>query len=380
MPAGLWNLRSNSLRAAERTSTSEKKISLRVFFAVDALFTILTMYRTDTLLTFSFPMGRLLGVPLRLSFLMPVVVIALMWRMQDVVFGAITSAVLLLSLLGHEIAHLLIARRNDSAPGIVVLWPLGGMFEGGSRLTFRESLVQSLAGPLVNAAVAVGCGWQLHELGLLGNLLNPFEVFSIGSQLTLAENCLRAAFLVNYCLALFNLVPVRPLDAGQIASSFLNLRFVESETHDLMLRIGLVVSLFGILAGFVFDISSLVALSSFLLVLHIHQVSQWTPPAEPDDSFMGYDFSEGYTSLNRTEFSDREGEDEDSSFGILERWKTRRDDERAVRESEVREMDEQQLDVILEKLHTEGRDSLSAPELAILNRVSARLRQRNAQQ
>ena len=35
---------------------------------------------------------------------------------------------------------------------------------------------------------------------------------------------------------------------------------------------------------------------------------------------------------------------EDSSFGILERWKSRRDVERVVRESEVREMDEQQLD------------------------------------
>jgi hypothetical protein len=94
---------------------------------------------------------------------------------------------------------------------------------------------------------------------------------------------------------------------------------------------------------------------------------------------MGYDFSEGYTSLNRAEFSDGESQDEDSSFGILERWKSRRDDERAVRESEVREMDEQQLDIILEKLHTEGREALSDRELAILNRVSARLRQRNTQ-
>lgn len=321
-----------------------------------------------------------MGVPLRLSFLMPVVAVALMWRMQDVFFGAITSAILLLSLLGHEIAHLLVARRNDFLPGVVVLWPLGGMSEGDSRLSFRESLTQSLAGPLMNAAVAAGCGWRLHELGLLGNLWNPFEIFSVGSELTLAENCLRVTFLINYCLTLFNLIPVRPLDAGQVASSFLNLRFVESETHDLMLRIGLVVSLFGILAGFVFDISSLVALSAFLLILHIHQVSQWTPPPEPDDSFLGYDFSEGYTSLNRTDFAERETEDEDSGFGILERWKTRRDDERAVRESEVREMDEQQLDIILEKLHTEGRDSLSVRELAILNRVSARLRQRNAQQ
>lgn len=344
------------------------------------MFTIYIMYRTDSLLTFSFPMGRLMGVPLRLSFLMPVVAVALMWRMQDVFFGAITSTILLLSLLLHKIAHLLVARLNYSAPDIVVLWPLGGMSDGGLKLTFRESLLQSLAGPLVNAAVAIGCGWRLQELGLLDSLLNPFEMFSIAPQLTLADNCLRVTFLINYCLTLFNLIPVRPLDAGQIAASFLNLRFVESETHDLMLRIGLVVSLFGILAGFVFDVSSLVALSAFLLVLHIHQVTQWRPRSELDDTFMGYDFSEGYTSLNRTEYSDRESHDEDSGFGILERWKSRRDDERAVRESEVRELDEQQLDTILEKLHTDGRESLSARELAILNRVSARLRQRNIQQ
>ena len=63
------------------------------------MFTIPFMYATDSLLTFSFPMGRLLGVPLRLSFLMPVVVVALMWRLQDPIFGLVTGMILLVSLL-----------------------------------------------------------------------------------------------------------------------------------------------------------------------------------------------------------------------------------------------------------------------------------------
>lgn len=340
------------------------------------------MYQTDSLLTFSFPMGRLMGVPLRLSFLMPVVVVALMWRLGDVAFGAIASAILLLSLLLHEVAHLVMARRARCRPATVVLWPLGGMQTTHARQSFRECLSISAAGPLLNLAVAAGCGWQLQRLGLLRDLLNPFVMFDLGASENLAHNCLRMTFVVNFYLGIFNLIPVRPLDGGQAFSAFLNLRFVEIETRDLMLRIGLVVSLFGILSGFVFDMSSLVALSAFLLILHIHEVTQLSPPEERDDSFMGYDFSEGYTSLGRRDETEslREIEDEESRAGIVERWKTRREEEREQRELREQELEEQQLDRILAKLHTDGRESLTVRELSVLNRVSARLRQRNVQE
>jgi Zn-dependent protease len=339
------------------------------------------MYPTDSLLTFSFPMGRLLGVPLRLSFLMPVVAVALMWRMHDIVFGAVAGAIMLLSLLLHEVAHLLMARRAGCLPDTVVIWPLGGLPSGQSRMTFSECVAVFIAGPFVNLSIAIGCAVALHRLDLLSGLWNPFAVFDPRASDDFSHNCLRLVFLVNYCLAIFNLIPVRPLDAGQIFSAFLNLRFVEMETRDLMLRIGLVASLFGILAGFVFDVSTLVALSAFLLVLHIHEVSQWTPAPTPaaDNSFMGYDFSEGYTSLDRTEDHKAVEEEEDPAFGILDRWKARREEERSQRELEERQQDEEQLDLILEKLHTQGRDSLTSREINLLNRVSARLRQRNIQ-
>lgn len=339
------------------------------------------MYQTHSLLTFSFPVGRLLGVPLRLSFLMPVVAVALMWRMSDIIYGAIASAILLLSLLLHEMAHLLVARHHHCLPSAVVLWPLGGMQSGRSRLTFREAMAISFAGPLLNLVVAAVCGWQLHQLDLLRDMLNPFAMFDLAASRELSHNCLRMVFLANYCLCLFNLIPVRPLDGGEAFQSFLGLRFVEMETRDLMLRIGLVVSLFGILSGFVFDVSSLVALSSFLLVLHLHDMIEWsTPPATTNDTFLGYDFSEGYTSLNRTDEQNSDDEVEEAAYGILDRWKARREDERLIRESEERELEEQQLDRILEKVHTDGRDSLTVRELTILNRVSARLRQKHTQE
>jgi stage IV sporulation protein FB len=336
------------------------------------------MYPNNSLLTFSFPLGRLMGVPLRLSFLMPVVVGALMWRLGSPVYGAAGGVIILFSLLAHETAHLWAARRSGVVPGVVVLWPLGGMQSHQLRLSFRESCLVSAAGPVSNFLIAVFCGWQLDQQGLLHGLLNPFGTFEISPTDSFSSACLRIAFVTNYCLVLFNLIPVRPLDAGQILSDFLNLRFMEMETRDLMLRTGLVVSLVGIVGGFVFDVSGLVALSSFLLVLHIHELSQWVQPQERDESFMGYDFSEGYTSLDRDEELNRtDDDDEESGFGILDRWKARREEERLQRESEEREHEALELDRILEKLHTEGRDSLTTRELSILNRVSARLRQRN---
>jgi stage IV sporulation protein FB len=318
------------------------------------------MYATDSFLTFSFPIGRLLGVPLRLSFLIPVVVVAAMWRLGDPVFGIMVGMILLLSLLLHEVAHLFVARQLDHSPGTIVLWPLGGMSSAAPPSVFRGGMLLAFAGPLVNFIIAGVSGWELHRTGQLNGLLNPFGTFDLKGTGDISASCLMAVFVINWCVGLFNLVPVRPLDAGQALLTFLQLRFVEAEARDLMLRIGLIVSLVGILAGFVFDISSLVALSAFLLVLHIQEATRWFQPHESDESFMGYDFSEGYTSLDRNENNEVE--------------------ERARRDADERQAEVEQVDLILEKLHTQGRGALTYREISLLNRVSARLRHRNTQE
>ncbi|MBL8809205.1 MAG: site-2 protease family protein [Planctomycetaceae bacterium] len=341
------------------------------------------MTPTDGLLTFSFPMGRLLGVPLRLSFLMPVVVVALMWRLQDPALGAIAGVILLLSLLLHECTRLFVYRRYGQHPGSIVLWPLGGMYSAQTYCDFGGSMLCALVPPAANLAVAATSGWVLYQHQQLFDLLNPFAVLDLRGSHGLPDACLRTLFVVNWCLGILNLIPVRPLDGGQALQAFFNLRFAEQESSDLLLRIGLVASLFGILAGFVFDISSLVALSSFLLVLHIHDATRWVPPTDMpdmDESFLGYDFSEGYTSLNRSQQELTEEFQRGSSDSILERWRVRREEEKQRKEMDEQEADDAELDSILEKLHSHGRSALSPRELNILDRVSARLRQRKVGQ
>ncbi len=116
-----------------------------------------------------------------------------------------------------------------------------------------------------------------------------------------------------------------------------------------------------------FNVSAITALSAFILILHIHEVMTAEPPAAEDHSFLGYDFSEGYTSLERSveggleseDDADRADRDEAVRTGILERWKSRREEERQRKESEQQEVENQQLDEILAKLHEQGRDALS---------------------
>jgi hypothetical protein len=62
----------------------------------------------------------------------------------------------------------------------------------------------------------------------------------------------------------------------------------------------------------------------------------------------------------------------------MDRWKTRREEERRRRDEENRQREAQQVDEILEKLHQNGRESLSTTELRLLDQFSERLRQRNS--
>jgi hypothetical protein len=55
---------------------------------------------------------------------------------------------------------------------------------------------------------------------------------------------------------------------------------------------------------------------------------------------------------------------------MLGRWRIRR----AIKVERGEASDERNLDAVLEKLHTQGRDSLSAAERSLLSRVSRRLR------
>ena len=109
------------------------------------------------------------------------------------------------------------------------------------------------------------------------------------------------------------------------------------------------------------------------LYLYFHASWQWKGAGdeEGDDELFGYDFSQGYTSLERTFHTPPR-----KSPGLLRQWLDSRREARLARQQRTEEEDDRRVDEVLARLHEVGRDGLSDDDRALLDRVSARYRNR----
>ena len=334
------------------------------------------MEAADSLFSFAVPLGRFMGTRLKVSVLMLIAVLAVVWRVQSFTTTVMFAAVLFLSVCISEFTHLWMAHRAGLRCPERILWPLGALYGESPRSTLLQV---SAAGPLVHFLVAVVAACQLENRQEILSLLNPAQCWSAMQSANMTTLLLRLSFQINAAIAIVSLIPVRPLACGYVLQSFLSRRFPEIAVRDLLLRSGLVLSIFGLLAGFVFDLSGFAALSAFLLLLHVQEAVHWFRPAPPERSFDSDRYADSYKDLERSEselddFAD--GED-DIPGSVIDRWKNRRESERDRREREVERLEQDELDRVLEKLHLLGREALSTAELHLLNRVSARLRHKN---
>jgi stage IV sporulation protein FB len=90
-----------------------------------------------------------------------------------------------------------------------------------------------------------------------------------------------------------------------------------------------------------------------------------------DGDLMGYDFSQGYTSLERSGDGPRRREP-----NLVQKWLERRREEKRRRAREIEEEEERRVDEILARVKDVGLEALSPEERALLHRVSERYRNR----
>lgn len=111
----------------------------------------------------------------------------------------------------HEFGHALACRQVGGSADHIVLWPLGGVAYVNPPQRPGATLWSIAAGPLVNVALWV----ILSGIGLL----------SRGSAWLAASPdlhaLLRSIFVINLGLLIFNILPIYPLDGGQILRSLL---------------------------------------------------------------------------------------------------------------------------------------------------------------
>lgn len=170
----------------------------------------------------SIRLGRILGVPLSMNLGVLVIGALLAWSLASVVLpngapglagsvywsvGAIGAVLFLASLLAHEMAHAVVARRNDVAVTGITLWLFGGFaqFENEPATPGAEFRITA-AGPATSlglGALFVGAWAGLSALGA------P-EVYS---------TMFGWLGLINLFLGVFNLLPGAPLDGGRILAA-----------------------------------------------------------------------------------------------------------------------------------------------------------------
>ena len=88
---------------------------------------------------------------------------------------------------------------------------------------------------------------------------------------------------------------------------------------------------------------------------------------------FGYDFSQGYTSLERDQTTATPPRRRQSWW---QRWRQSRAARKMQREQEVREAEERRMDELLEKVQRNGITALTEEERRFLKRVSDRYRNR----
>ncbi len=127
------------------------------------------------------------------------------------VFLAFTILLLLAdSLLVHEFAHVLTARRFKVGTRRVILIPFGAVAELESPLSAPGEFWMALAGPLASFCIA---GMLALAHSLAGVLLRSYS-YDLGMVL-------RLGVTLNLMLGLFNLLPCFPMDGGRILRSLL---------------------------------------------------------------------------------------------------------------------------------------------------------------
>jgi Zn-dependent protease len=171
-------------------------------------------------------LGRVFGIPLRLNYTWFIIFALVTFTLvlyvldqnypieQRIIWGILTSLLFFASIITHELAHSILAIRNNIPVKEITLFVFGGVSQITKETTHpRAELSIAIVGPLTSLALA-GIFYGLHLL-------------LASTQQDLAASSMGWLAWINVLLAVFNLIPGFPLDGGRIFRAL-----VWQRTHD----------------------------------------------------------------------------------------------------------------------------------------------------
>jgi len=306
-------------------------------------------------------------------------------------FTALTSLIILLASVAlHELGHLFFVAKNHCHVHLVELLPWGGSSRFDSPRDARSRLLIHAAGPAVNLLICLICGGLLLNSEKFGwqdfaTLIHPIRPVGLVDE-DFATSTIKLAFWINWLLFLVNMIPVFPFDGGNILRSLVPMFWKQASPHQaylICLACAQLVFLSLFVAAWFFRENNPNELipTWFVLVMfgiivffsskrqaaldgqHVEQADLARTTASTANANLEMD----------ADYFDLEDQfDENSISDWLHQHKLVR--EQSDYESE--EEEDRRVDEILKKLHHTGMSSLSQPEKDLLQRVSARYRNR----
>jgi Zn-dependent protease len=302
---------------------------------------------------------------------------------NDLIWLAVLSlAILLVSVLLHELGHLYAALRLGGGMDEIVLGPLGGLAPPRPAPDAQFELVVHLAGPIVSFALCMIAAPLLFleaQADLVG-LLHPLQPRNLGVG-SWNSDAVKLVFWINWVLFCVNLIPAFPFDGGRalraaiiavrptIGRQFATLvvaRLAKFAAAGLIL-----VALFAPTGNLQGVAPIWFALALLGIVLYFCAKQEERRSEEWDDlGHLGFDYTTSYGHL------DQGHEPSEMQAGFFVRWLERRRETKVRQQREAEARDDARMDEVLDRVHKYGLESLTDEERALLHRVSQRYRGR----
>ena len=388
-------------------------------------------------MSWAFPLFRAFGIQVKLHVLFIVVSLGFFLRqvtLEDSVVGwpdvlMVTVVLLFGIILLHEFGHCFAARWVGGEPTEILMWPLGGLATADVPHNWKAHTTFVVGGPAVNVLICIACTVGLMVGGFFPNLnplSNPYESRMTGpdgrtytsdygmnvvktgtdeeaplpagwaeaynnakwaelDDLT-AKNTsverlvapswavwLNRAFWLSWILFWFNMLPAYPLDGGQIMQGLIWARSDYRQGTMVAAYSGYVVGVLFLIAGIAANEALLLGLGIFVMLASWRKLN--SPEAE--DGPFGYDFSAGYTSLEKDDEDDRRAARRPKRENVVKRWLRARAIRKMHREIEERRLEDERMDQLLDKIAQNGKASLTDEERLFMQRVSERYKNRS---